>query len=234
MGYTGEKGIGFKSVFMAAEDVHIQSGDYSFRFQYAKDDSGLGMTTPIWTEHDEDLEDDESYITLTLRRDGTPDEIERRRAVIREQFETIHDSILLFMRKLERIEVNFYHDDDEATKSSTSYYVKRHPNSRTTVTKSTVTFDEDGYDLETTETAKHYVMIKHVVPNLAPNDNRRDLDGTSRSDGVVVLGFPVNKDSIPVLRNEYLFAFLPVKQMGFKVSSPVSWQSQMRLLLISC
>ncbi|KAL1902459.1 hypothetical protein Sste5346_001440 [Sporothrix stenoceras] len=131
MGYTGEKGIGFKSVFMAAEDVHIQSGDYSFRFQYGKGDSGLGMTTPIWTDTDESLEDNESHITLTLR-------------------------------------------------------------------------------------LKHYIMIKHVVPNLAPNDNRTDLDGTSRSDGVVVLGFPITAQSVPVLKNEYLFAFLPVKQMGFK------------------
>ncbi|KAL1907747.1 hypothetical protein Sste5344_006374 [Sporothrix stenoceras] len=217
MGYTGEKGIGFKSVFMAAEDVHIQSGDYSFRFQYGKGDSGLGMTTPIWTDTDESLEDNESHITLTLRRDGTPDEIERRRAIIREQFLTIHDSILLFMRKLEHIEVLFYDDDDDdIIKSSTSYHVERQPNNRTTVKKCTMTFDEEGNVLDTTETVKHYIMIKHVVPNLAPNDNRTDLDGTSRSDGVVVLGFPITAQSVPVLKNEYLFAFLPVKQMGFK------------------
>ncbi|RSL92134.1 hypothetical protein CDV31_015293 [Fusarium ambrosium] len=38
-GYIGEKGIGFKSVFMAAWKVHIQSGPYSFYFKHHEDGS---------------------------------------------------------------------------------------------------------------------------------------------------------------------------------------------------
>lgn len=220
VGYTGEKGIGFKSVFMAAEEVHIQSGDYSFRFHYAKGDSGLGMTTPIWTEHDEQLDTQRSHILLTLRRDGGPGDAERRQAIIREQFQTIHDSILLFMRKLEQINVSFY-DAEDVLISVISFSVERQMD-RAMVIKRTTTFDEDGNE-EVTEIVKHYFMIKHVVHNLAPNENRKDLDGdehfqpTSSSNGVVILGFPMDAKSVPVLQNEYIFAFLPVKQMGFKV-----------------
>ncbi|EPE09773.1 ino80 chromatin remodeling complex protein [Ophiostoma piceae UAMH 11346] len=219
VGYTGEKGIGFKSVFMAAEEVHIQSGDYSFRFQYAKGDSGLGMTTPIWTEHDEQLDAQRSHILLTLRRDGKPGDVERRRALIREQFQTIHDTILLFLRNLEHIKVSFYDAEDVLT-SVTSFSVDRQTN-RTTVTKRTTAFEEDRKEA-VTEIVKHYFMIKHIAHDLAPNENRTDLDGgehaqpPSRSDGVVVLGFPMDAESVPVLQNEYIYAFLPVKQMGFK------------------
>lgn len=42
-GYIGEKGIGFKSVFMAAWKAHIQSGDFSFSFQHHREDSGMGI-----------------------------------------------------------------------------------------------------------------------------------------------------------------------------------------------
>lgn len=46
-GYIGEKGIGFKSVFMVAWKVLIQSGDFSFYFQHKKGDSGMGMISPV-------------------------------------------------------------------------------------------------------------------------------------------------------------------------------------------
>jgi hypothetical protein len=46
-GYIGAKGIGFKSVFIAAWKVHIQSGHFSFFFQHKKGDLGLGMVLPV-------------------------------------------------------------------------------------------------------------------------------------------------------------------------------------------
>ena len=49
-GYIGEKGIGFKSVFMAAYKVHIQSGNLFFSFEHRKGDSGIGMVRPTWEE----------------------------------------------------------------------------------------------------------------------------------------------------------------------------------------
>ncbi|KAK2058584.1 hypothetical protein LY76DRAFT_635844, partial [Colletotrichum caudatum] len=55
-GYIGEKGIGFKSIFMVAWKVHIQSEAFSFSFRHKKGDSGIGMVVPVWEETDEVLE----------------------------------------------------------------------------------------------------------------------------------------------------------------------------------
>jgi hypothetical protein len=43
--YIGEKGIGFKSVFKAAEVVSISSGDFTFKFDTT---TFLGMVAPTW------------------------------------------------------------------------------------------------------------------------------------------------------------------------------------------
>ncbi|KAI0302873.1 hypothetical protein B0F90DRAFT_1667473 [Multifurca ochricompacta] len=43
-GFIGEKGIGFKSVFTIADQVHITSGPYSFHFDK---NAPLGMITPV-------------------------------------------------------------------------------------------------------------------------------------------------------------------------------------------
>jgi HSP90 family molecular chaperone len=40
--YIGEKGIGFKSVFMVASKVHIQSGPFSFSFEHEPGNNGMG------------------------------------------------------------------------------------------------------------------------------------------------------------------------------------------------
>lgn len=217
-GYIGEKGIGFKSVFMAAEAVHIQSGDYSFGFAYPAGDSGMGMIAPFWIDHDNRLDAQLSHITLTLRSDGRPEHIQRRRETIRKQFDTIHDSILLFMRKLEQIEVAVY-NDDEVLVSVNAFSINRGTDT-TVVKRSTTTFGDD--DKKTVnEVVRRYFTIKHIVTDLAPSENREDLDPELQpgadSEGEVVLGFPLDANAVPVLENEYLFAFLPVKKMGFKV-----------------
>lgn len=85
--------------------------------------------------------------------------------------------------------------------------------------KSITTYEEGREKVE--DVVKSYIMIKHIVKNLAPSENRKELDGESNTvtNGVVVLGFPVDEQFVPVLQNEHIFAFLPVKKMGFKVYS---------------
>ena len=46
-GYTGEKGIGFKSVYRIADEVWISSRQYRFKFEkYQR----LGMIAPVWAD----------------------------------------------------------------------------------------------------------------------------------------------------------------------------------------
>ena len=48
--YIGVKGIGFKSVFKAADVVWISSREFTFKFDKTK---FLGMVTPIWADFPE-------------------------------------------------------------------------------------------------------------------------------------------------------------------------------------
>jgi len=48
-GYVGEKGIGFKSVFLASDQPHIFSPPYRFRFSRHEDEEvGFGFIVPTW------------------------------------------------------------------------------------------------------------------------------------------------------------------------------------------
>jgi hypothetical protein len=212
-GYIGEKGIGFKSVFMAAYKAHIQSGDFSFFFEHRNGDSGMGMITPVWQDPDDDLGDKLTRITFLLHDAGDPEGLEEQRQTIRKQFREIHDSILLFMKNMERIDVIFYGDYKEEELTIT-YSIDRQTDTRVVVNKSTY---EDG---KHHECERHYHTTRHVATNLVENENRNysDLERHSKaySRSEVILAFPLENDS-PILENEWIFAFLPVRQMGFKV-----------------
>ena len=51
----GERGIGFKSVFMITSKVYIQSEPYSFYFEHEKDEKGIDLITPVYPKPDEEL-----------------------------------------------------------------------------------------------------------------------------------------------------------------------------------
>jgi hypothetical protein len=213
-GYIGEKGIGFKSVFMAAYKVHIQSGDFSFFFQHRVGDSGMGMITPVWKDHEEELGDHLTRITLFLQDDGEPNVLQEQRQTIRKQFQEMHETILLFMKNMEKIIVVFY-SENEHEESTTTYSIERRTDTRVVVKKST---RKDGEDQEV---VRHYHTTKHTATNLAESENRtysaQERVDRSYSRGQVVLAFPLDKNSVPELENQWVFAFLPVRQMGFKV-----------------
>ena len=67
-GYIGEKGIGFKSVFLISDRSHIISNGYSFHFRRDDCDAGLGYIVPHWDEHVPAIaEDSPTAILLPLR-----------------------------------------------------------------------------------------------------------------------------------------------------------------------
>jgi hypothetical protein len=94
--YIGEKGIGFKSVFMVASKVHIQSPPWSFSFKHKEGDSGMGMVTPEWESDDALLEEPLTRITLTLIDSVDLDDL-------LSQFDDLPSIVLLFLNKLGKI-----------------------------------------------------------------------------------------------------------------------------------
>ena len=217
-GYIGEKGIGFKSVFMAAWKVHIQSGNLSFSFEHRKGDFGMGMVRPIWEETATPLTpSNRTRMTLFLHDRADAERMRRDRENIRQQFRELEPAVLLFVRKLKRIDVVFYdgHGEQEwATRLSMR--LSEQPNRVILDRRVADTEDLDGIAPE----SHFYYLTKYMVSDIAPYEGR-DPDGVAgpaSHQSKIVLAFPVTAQSVPVIEPQKVFSFLPMKKMGFNVS----------------
>ncbi|KAK8133494.1 hypothetical protein PG984_005506 [Apiospora sp. TS-2023a] len=212
-GYIGEKGIGFKSVFMAAWKVHIQSGAFSFFFIHKPGGSGMGMISPIWEDGGEQLPQSPlTRITLHLHETGDEAMMAATRQTIEKQFEELQETFLLFMKNLRKINVAFYNEMGENT-SSASYSVEKPEPNHAVLRRSK---SREG----TVETrANHFHVTTHEATNLAKNDNRSYSVSEERSRAYsksqIVLAFPLSETFEPIIKPQDVFVFLPVRQAGF-------------------
>lgn len=206
-GYIGEKGIGFKSVFMVASKVHIQSGAFSFSFRHKNGESGMGMISPMWEETDENLNLPVTRLTLHLHDTGDAEMLERTRESTQKQFEELQETILLFMKNLKRVHVSFFDDMLEPI-SSTTYSIER-PRANYAVVKRTKVAANGA----THEDVKHFHVTAHEATNLAKNENRNysQAEETTRaySKSQITLAFPLSESSVPIIEQQDLFVFLP-------------------------
>ncbi|KAF5638186.1 uncharacterized protein FTJAE_5432 [Fusarium tjaetaba] len=214
-GYIGAKGIGFKSVFIAASRVHIQSGNFSFEFRHNKTDPGIGMVRPIWVNPVEAIPSPLTRTTLYIHDQGDPDELQHLKRIISMQFDDLQETCLLFLRKLEQISLEFYGENGELERSK---YFRKHK------------IDEYRVSLETTSGARGdetkrsqiYHIARLMATNLALSDNREVPDTeeakNDSSKAEVVLAFPITDNSEPLVtqKNQDLFAFLPLRRSDYK------------------
>lgn len=214
-GYIGAKGIGFKSVFIAAWRVYIQSGNFSFEFKHRKSDPGLGMVRPIWVDSVEQLAGPLTRMTLTLHDEGDEDDLEHLRSIIHKQFADLQQTCLLFLRKLRRISVEFYGEDGTLERSQT---FQKQSVDDYRVSVNTRRFKDDE---ETTESQLYHITSRKAT-GLTRSDNRdapeTDTLQTQLSSAVIVLAFPLTSDFKPMITGKQeLFAFLPIRESDYKV-----------------
>ncbi|KAF5532469.1 hypothetical protein FMEXI_12426 [Fusarium mexicanum] len=213
-GYVGAKGIGFKSVFIAASRVHIQSGNYSFEFRHNRNDPGLGMVRPIWVKPTEMIPSPLTRTTLYLHDQGDEDEIEHLKTVIAMQFDDLQETCLLFLRKLSKISVTFY--DGQGNLQRSKHFTKKK-------------IDDFRVSLETTVasadissmTSQMYHITKQLATGLAQSESRDAATEEARqslTSAEVVLAFPLKSDYQPHIstRRQELFAFLPLRTSDYK------------------
>ena len=100
-GYIGEKGIGFKSVFVASHTPHLYSNGFQFKFREDDPDLGLAYVIPYWVEHVPEVvrASDETTAILLPLKPGRYQQIES-------ELTRIAPETLLFLSKLERIEIH--------------------------------------------------------------------------------------------------------------------------------
>ena len=217
-GYAGEKGIGFKSVFMAAYKVTIQSGYFSFSFSHRKGGSGMGMITPVWEENEDNFPDRLTRITLFLHEERTDLEDPRSQLeIIIDQFTNLHEDILLFMKNIQKIDITLYDEQGEVI-SARSHSIDRLTATLVAAKKSTL------YNGNTDEFVRYFHKTTHVVTNLAKNENREYSKEEEASKayrrGEIILAFPLqSKSGPPLVDLQSVFAFLPIRKLGFKVIS---------------
>jgi hypothetical protein len=214
-GYIGEKGIGFKSVFMVAWKVHIRSGGFSFYFKHRKGDSGMGMISPVWEECDDDISTGPlTRITLFLHESESDESLLQQHETTLQQFRELQATFLLFMKNLRTIEVNIYDYHDELI-SSTTFSMTHWQQNGVALKRKTVA---DG---ETREETHYYHIVKELFSGLAKSENRNysdsELSEETYATTEVVLAFPVTAGSIPIVESQEVFAFLPIRKMGFPV-----------------
>lgn len=195
-GYIGEKGIGFKSVFKVAQIVHVKSADYTFKFDTTLPELGsAGMLAPTWSPfpHAETVT---KYTQMLLELSPQYDAGE-----LKEKFGAFQTTLLLFLRRLRRIEIN--------TSSGSRVFTRQdHQDESKVVLRELFTSPLTSVpSVSTTE----YLLISHILHDLPTEPKRSGVNSTEIS-----LAFPVqNEDAVAT--KQLLYAFLPVKHFGFNV-----------------
>jgi hypothetical protein len=190
--FIGEKGIGFKSVFQAASTVWISSRHYSFKFDTSR---RLGMIAPIWDRPPTATKPGVTTFILLLHE--TYDI-----GALRRELKRLDSRLLIFLRQLQQIVVTIVEND--GTKS-------------TRILTRADRQSEIGSIIRLTENCQilDYIVIPHVIADLPEAEKRA---GITRS--TILLAFPLDQERQPLITNQRVYAFLPIRDFGLKVSYP--------------
>jgi hypothetical protein len=193
VGYIGEKGIGFKSVFTVSNAPEIHSNGFHFRFDRTNKGDLLGYVVPHWCKPTKEAKSNATTIILPAADDFEYSQ---------ETLEGLDARILLFLSKIRRITL---HRDDE-----TVTYQRRDEE-----TLSYLSTLRERPKTEPQNEERHFVRVsvKFKMDNVL-DEKRPDAPLSS-----VVLAFPVDRKGVASPEpSSQVFAFLPIRQVGIKFS----------------
>ena len=198
-GYIGEKGIGFKAVFKVADVVWVSSGPYTFRFDR---DKMLGMIVPVWCEFNSTkLVSERTMFCLRIPDAGD-------RAMVKADLLNLNTELLLFLRKLRRIDVRI-HDSGVMTPSyGFSLIRKQSSEPQPQVILTLVRRDLVG---GTTEQLEDLIISKILLERMPLEAKRYGIHATE-----IVMAFPTSP-SAQTQRARPVYNFLPIRTYGFPV-----------------
>ncbi|CAF1279749.1 unnamed protein product [Adineta steineri] len=207
-GYTGHKGIGFKSVFMVSHRPEIHSGDYHFCFDTDLGKEQIGYIRPIWLEQSEELLPSTSDWTTCIR---LPIKMEERGFGLKRNFDDIHARLLLFLNRLRQIEIVREKDNHEI---NTRIFTRiDHANGQIIELQERTTTSENilrSFWLVVKTTSEIPLNIKRQL-----NDVKGDIQST-----IIAIAYPLDaiheSSSYAILPSQPLFAYLPLRSYGFR------------------
>ena len=195
-GYIGEKGIGFKSVFKITDEPQVFSNGYRFKFSVTDPSEPLGFVVPHWIDElPRFAPDNLTSILLPLR--GNADDIWG-------YFEDLDPHLLLFLNKLKAIEVRYKNGQQKRR-------IRREEVSHRRVALHTDIVTEGS---RPKSTKKNFVIVSLETkkPSDLAEPTRESINSTE-----LMLAFPLTANGTPAVGTDnYLFAFLPVRQFGFR------------------
>jgi hypothetical protein len=190
--YIGEKGIGFKSVFKAADVVWISSQEYTFKFDKSE---FLGMIAPFWTNFPETTLPGYTSFYLQLSKDFDEEALVRKLV-------TFDTNLLIFLRRVKEINIQVSLPDESVRKwtiQRSEYYID----------------GEQVVVLKAGQRSFRYLMRSHISTDL-PETHQRPNWPQSK----VLLAFPLmDLSEKPQPTPQNVYAFLPIRNYGLKVSS---------------
>ena len=182
-GFIGEKGLGFKSVFMVTDSPHIYSNGYRFKFLCNDPVATIGYVIPYWLENIPDIVKQQPDVTTSILLPLKGDNYQ----FIKEKLEAFVPETLLFLKKLQILAINTM-DAEQVVKCDIDRNIKslsRMPNEDFPQKKFWVT--SSVFD----------------VPDDLHEEKRK---GIERSE--ITVAFPLGS----VTGNERLFAYLPTEE----------------------
>jgi len=179
---------GAKSIFKVARRVTIRSREYAFELDKERQ---LGMITPVWVSG---LPSTPGWTNMRLEL------VDKNQFnILKTQLLDIRSTVLLFLRKLNILVV-----DDGTTFHSTK-----------SVTGSIISLDTrtTASSAWSRLASKRYLRVPHSIAAARDDEKRQGQTSTA-----IILAFPLGPNDEPLSAPyEMVYAFLPLRQAGFRV-----------------
>lgn len=181
----------------------MQSGPYSFAFEYRKndkDDNGLGMVTPLNEDANKLPEHVRTRTILYLLENCD-------RAQLLQELLGLPDTLLLFLTKLKRLTLRFKipAQDIREIQYLMPSHVDSDPANPARIIKTT-----SGKTIS--EVVRRFYVQRHYVNDMPADSARKKVH-----EAEVVLGFPLDDSNMPIIEDQHVFAYLPLKKAGYTV-----------------
>ncbi|XP_010550746.1 PREDICTED: uncharacterized protein LOC104821528 [Tarenaya hassleriana] len=215
-GYIGEKGIGFKSVFLITSQPYIFSNGYQIRFNEAPcPHCSLGYIVPEWVDQQPSLDEirriygsgselPTTTIILPLKADKVKP--------VKEQLSQIHPEVLLFLSKIKCLSVREHCQDPRLCTvnsigivSETDFMTRKSMDAESY----TVHLSAHGNGKESGKECSYY-MWRQKFPVKPENRVERRMEA---EDWVITLAFPFGERLGKGISSPGVYAFLPTEMV---------------------